>query len=310
MSRYFFPEDVITQKLVDFCNESSIFQKEFLSLFCNIPKKNVQNIGYTGNIDTGYGKPDITITFEDNSVYYIEVKTKSHTEFQKNQQKDGGYAELIKSKNQNIQDSFGYLLDKNHITIECITDVPVVRWNEVAEIIKDMGNTPLLIDIQQNVEGFVEELICFNLWEIYILCKTKEVYAAQQLFLKMNKIIETIDSDIINELSNYGFSASDYSDLCIGKYIRKSNDYVIYYGLKPELTIEHPECKSIFSVGIKKSHLPKNLGETEYYNYTNSDDNDCEWIFFPLDESLLFDEKNNIEQVKQAILKIIKSHIN
>ena len=49
-------------------------KKNFVSLFTN--RADILDIEFTGDTETGYGKPDITIKFANNFYYYIEVKTR------------------------------------------------------------------------------------------------------------------------------------------------------------------------------------------------------------------------------------------
>ena len=158
-------ENGMSQKLINFCNENKTFKKIFLSLFTN--KTNIKSIEFTGYNETGEGKPDITITFDDDSIFYIEVKTRWNTGFQENQvNNDGGYAKLIKMANQELEVSLGYLLDNFHETTECLTS-KIVKWQTIYELVKDFNNLALANDILQNVDGIEEGKVFGDDEEIY-----------------------------------------------------------------------------------------------------------------------------------------------
>ena len=144
-------ENQVTQKLVDFCNENSTFMKCFISLFTE--KENVKRIEFTGENETGNGKPDITITFKDDSIYLIEVKTRVSTEFSENQvTSKSGYAKIIKEHKQKLSESMGYLLDPQHDTEKCIKDTKIIKWNDVFNLIRDFNNQSLAYDISNGVD--------------------------------------------------------------------------------------------------------------------------------------------------------------
>lgn len=144
-------ENDISNKLVNFCKENNTFRRDFVALFTN--EKDVRDIDFTGNTETGYGKPDITISFSNGFRYYIEVKTRCCTGFQENQTSEkSGYAKLIKDNNQELKSSMGYLLDNNHDTSECLTET-IVYWQKIWELVKDFNNLDLAKDIRQNVDG-------------------------------------------------------------------------------------------------------------------------------------------------------------
>ena len=150
-------------RLVEFCNQNDTFKKNFVSLFTN--KTNLKNIEFTGYSETGYGKPDITITFSDESIFYIEVKTRVLTGFQENQVGSGtGYSKLIKDHGQSIEDSFAYLLDNNHNIDECLVD-KIIYWQEVLNLVRDFNNAELVKDIIQNVDGISSEEKLFGAYE-------------------------------------------------------------------------------------------------------------------------------------------------
>lgn len=144
-------ENGMSSKIVDFCKENKTFRKNFISLFTD--RTDIIDIEFTGNTETGYGKPDITITFANNFNYYIEVKTRVSTGFQENQVNSKyGYAKLIKDNKQILDESLGYLLDNNHDTNPCLTR-KIIFWQQVLELVKDFNNPALAKDIQQNVDG-------------------------------------------------------------------------------------------------------------------------------------------------------------
>ena len=104
---------------------------------------------FTGDTETGYGKPDITIKFANNFYYYIEVKTRFSTGFQENQVNSKyGYSRLIKDNNQILEESLGYLLDNNHDTTPCLTR-NIVLWQNILELVEDFNNPTLAKDIKQ-----------------------------------------------------------------------------------------------------------------------------------------------------------------
>ncbi len=146
-------ENGMSSKLVEFCKENKTFRKNFISLFTD--RTDILDIDFTGNTETGYGKPDITITFANNFYFYIEVKTRISTGFQENQiNSKYGYSRLIKENNQVLESSLGYLLDNNHDTTQCLTR-NIVLWQNILELVEDFNNTALVKDIKQNVDGIV-----------------------------------------------------------------------------------------------------------------------------------------------------------
>lgn len=146
-------ENGMTYKLVEFCNENKTFAKNFIALFTD--RKDFLSIDFTGNTDTGYGKPDITVIFSDNFKYYIEVKTRVHTGFQENQiSKRSGYEKLIKDNKQKASESLGYLLDNNHDKRKCLTK-KIVSWQTVLNLVEDFNNQGFAKDIKQNVDGII-----------------------------------------------------------------------------------------------------------------------------------------------------------
>ena len=195
-------ENGMSQKLINFCNENKTFKKIFLSLFTN--KTNIKSIEFTGYNETGEGKPDITITFDDDSIFYIEVKTRWNTEFQENQvNNDSGYAKLIKMANQELEVSLGYLLDNFHETTECLTS-KIVKWQTIYELVKDFNNLALANDILQNVDGIEEGKVFGDDEEIYsnpfiiASCDLNELAGSEKA---KNWILETF---VMPALEKYG----------------------------------------------------------------------------------------------------------
>ncbi len=145
-------ENEMSRRLVEFCSENETFKKNFVALFAD--RAGASKVEFTGSAETGFGKPDITITFDDGFCYFIEVKTRSSTGFQENQvDSEFGYANLVKSRKQKLEESLGYLLDNQHDTSECLAAGKVVYWQKILELVNDFGNKALAKDILQNVDG-------------------------------------------------------------------------------------------------------------------------------------------------------------
>jgi len=154
-------ENEISKRLVEFCNENITFKKNFVALFTDrqtLDKDEISKIEFTGNTQTDYGEPDITINFSSGFKYYIEVKTRKSTIFQENQTTSKtGYAALIKANKQKLDESLGYLLDNEHDTNDCLKNCIIIYWQKVLELVNDFKNRALAKDIAQNVEGITSE---------------------------------------------------------------------------------------------------------------------------------------------------------
>lgn len=223
-------ENGITFKLVEFCNENKTFARNFIALFTD--KKDFVSIVFTGNTTTGYGKPDITITFADNFIYYIEVKTKKHTNFQENQvSKKSGYEKLIKNNKQKTTESLGYLLDNNHDKSLCLTD-NVVSWQTVFELVEDFNNQSLAKDIKQNVDGIIlneklfgpDEEVFSNPYQLAIF---NDTFLARDNYerVKNNWIFNTFLIPALQELN--------CSEVYIQPY-NESNPHISYVSFKKD----------------------------------------------------------------------------
>ena len=154
-------ENEISKRLVEFCNENITFKKNLVALFTDrqtLNKDEVSKIEFTGNTQTDYGEPDITITFSSGFKYYIEVKTRKSRDFEDNQTAPNtGYAALIKAKKQKTDESLGYLLDNEHDTNDCLKKCIIVYWQQVLELVNDFKNKSLAKDIAQNVDGITSD---------------------------------------------------------------------------------------------------------------------------------------------------------
>ncbi len=64
-------ENEMSRRLVEFCSENETFKKNFVALFAD--RAGASKVEFTGSAETGFGKPDITITFDDGFCYFIEV---------------------------------------------------------------------------------------------------------------------------------------------------------------------------------------------------------------------------------------------
>ena len=260
-------ENGMSLKLVQHCNESDIFFKEFIKLFDNFKVDNIDYIQFTG--DNGVGKsklkPDITIRYNNGEKAYIEVKTNKNTCYQKSQTENSdneerenetekiNYIELLKDENRGIvgnkvenidfiQSHLAYLLDKEHYEQAIKEDnkerenkltLQKVSWNEVYDKVLQFGYRDFGRDIKENVDGIIkdEEEITFTPYDIALLYNSR-------LFNEKIKIFQNINYEEIKELI--------IKDKLHNILEINIEDYMTYNNDRNHLILNKDEFKEVF----------------------------------------------------------------
>ena|ERR1035437_2753522 len=319
-------EDSITELLCNLMREKYV--RDILLLNLKIPLEIINDIKLE-DISTQLnllesGKPDICIQNK-TILIYIENKIYSHTNLPNNQ--IISYIEKLKgSKNKHRQ--MIYLIPKGYIHIDAINFAceqnsfcKIVYWEDFLESVSKYEISESNLVFRECFRFIEDKLLSksisikFKIEEIIMMYNTKDLIAANSLFIKLRELLEKANPIIVDELNKVrnDFSHSDWSGFDRGyesenekgKYLNyKGVSEKIFYGLNFNIVRDKPENKDyLLAVAISLDIIDLNkmgdlINEKDYIT-------DTEWCYIKMDKFNL-SEENASEAFANNVIQIIK----